>query len=251
MSIELMPPFQANIQVKDQEEHILFTKTCLSKEEFVAFVKEYGQSKEGWELMQGMVMPLRTHTITAFGQDFFFPTFTQYTLWKGQPMPSYGGPHASRCEQIMEIIDDIVMKIIAPLGFLVIDIISLPIRFIATPFRMCYNAYYPEENNHPLTQLIQENGQAAFEAPVVNLYYEVQAVHIFPSEEAHKYIIKGTTQVALQTISFGMEKHPTEVQEREIYLKEATEWRHNTSRDYRFNTWGIGTWLRRGTLFAM
>lgn len=247
MSIELIPGFQANIQIKDQQGNLLLEKGCASKEEVQAFVKEYGQSKS-WGLLDGLVMPLRTQNSTEFAQDLFLPTFVHVALQ----------------------VNNIVLKVIVSILTIVLDVMTLPIRFIATPFRMYYQAHYPEEKNHPLTQLIHENGRAVFDDPVVELCYEVQEVCtsraqekiVFPKSwsasscacvrellaDGRKSVIKGAIQVALQTMPYRMDNGHSEVLDTEVYSKESAGWKLEGNYKYFCPEWGDWTWIGDGIL---
>lgn len=200
MSIELTPAFQANIQAKDQKGNILFTKTCSSEEEARIFLKTYGTSRQSWGVLQGLAVPFRTQNIKDLATDLFLPTFIHSALR----------------------IDNIALKLIASIFAIALDLVTMPIRFITTPFRMSDQAYYYPEEKHPLALEIAQRTQPQIivEDPVVDLCYEMQKVHVVPptaenqfTGSATKSVVKGTLHVALRTLPGGTLEQPPEVEE--------------------------------------
>ncbi len=66
-------------------------------------------------------------------------------------------------------INNIAIKVIASIFAIALDIVTFPVRFFATPFRIYYNSKHPEEK-HPINQLIHEP-----KSDVVNLVYKIQS----------------------------------------------------------------------------
>jgi len=208
MSVDLIPGYQINVQVKDINDNVLYQKKCTSPEQVKKFMNKYGKSKEGWSLLRGSVIPLRTDNLKDFSKDFFLPTFVNFS---------------SR-------INNVALKIFASIFAIAFDIITFPVRVLTTPFRMYYNHRHPEEK-HPVMDLIEQDPQSqkAIENDVVNLCYEVENVQISnptpPDEAGHtfqdatKSAVKGTMQIALKKMPGDIKTQASEKKEDILYQR--------------------------------
>lgn len=185
-SIHLVDGFQANIQIKDKRGAILWQKPLASKEEVKDFIKQNSTSKPGWSSLLDIVTPLRTQNLKDFSKDLLLPTFVNYSLK----------------------INNLALKIIASIFAVALDVVTLPLRLMTTPYRIYYNYKNPEAE-HPLTQLMNENqAQKKIDEDVVRLCYEVQNIQMDPpteknggwSQEARGQTISGTMKVALKRL---------------------------------------------------
>ncbi len=146
MNIDFVSGYQANVQIKDLEDNLLFEKEISSPEEMGAFLRLNAPSKKGWSIPYGCAFPQRTQNLKDFSKDFFLPTFVNFALK----------------------VNNIAIKVIASIFAIALDIVTFPVRFFATPFRFFYNLKHPEEK-HLITQLIHEP-----KSDVVNLVYKIQ-----------------------------------------------------------------------------
>jgi|GEM_PF-4607488 hypothetical protein len=213
MGVNLVAGFQANIQIKDRESTLLYQKRCSSIEEVKDFIQQHGKSKEGWSLIQGTVIPLRTQNLKDFSKDFFLPTFVNFSLK----------------------INNIALKIIASIFAIALDIIMAPIRLFTTPVRI-YDNYKHPEVEHSIISLIEKNpgSQKAIDDNFVNLCYKVQNVQMsnpsVPDEEgntfqrAAKSVVKGTLQIALRRMPGGIKGQSSEEKESSTYLGMNGKW---------------------------
>lgn len=221
MGIALAPGFIANVQIRDLDNTILYQEPCHSKDKLESFFYKYGVSKEGWGLLPGLVMPLRTSSFKDFAKDLFLPTFVHYT----------------------NTIKNFALRIIASLFAFALDYFTLPLRLLATPLRFCYNMFYPEEK-HPVMELIENNpdAQKALEDSVVNLTYEVHVVRVdeppVPNDEeemivfqnASKVVTKGEHRVALKALPGGTEKlFSNQSSANTTFMKVDGEWISNST----------------------
>jgi hypothetical protein len=204
-SIHLVDGFQANIQIKDKQGAILWQKPLAAKEEVMDFIKQNSTSKPGWSSLFGTVTPLRTQNLKDFSKDLFFPTFVNSSLK----------------------INNLALKIIASIFAVALDVVTLPLRLLTTPYRIYYNYKNPEAE-HPLTKLLNENqGQKKIDEDVVRLCYEVQNVQMDPptekngerSQEARGHTITGTMKVALKRLPGEKEFHFDEKVESAGYFR--------------------------------
>lgn len=211
MGIHLAPGFQANIQIRDKEGTVLYQQPCQSSQEVNEFIQQNGGSKEGWSLIRGTIIPLRTQNFKVFSKDFFLPTFVNFSLK----------------------INNIALRIIASVFAIALDVITAPIRLLTTPFRVFYNDRHPE-TRHPLVNLIEAQTERTIDDNFVNLFYEVQDVRITntstPEEqgntlqEATRSTVKGSMRIALKTIPGGVKRQVSEQQEAAGYLIKNGKW---------------------------
>lgn len=170
-----------------EEEARAFVKTY--EEEARASVKTYEEFEKGWGWLQGLVIPLRTQNGEELIEDLFFPTFA----------------HVARK------VDNIALKVMVAIFAIALDIMTLPIRSVTTPFRIWYHAYYPEKD-HRLVRLIKENKEAQ-----VDLNYKIQKINfVLPTEENQfttnvtRCVVKGTLHL---TSPDGTQERSPEVEE--------------------------------------
>lgn len=208
MSICLEPGVRGHIHVKDQVGTLLYEKSVASHEEAKAFVRQYGSFKQGCPFLEGLVMPLRTQTLNDCLEDLFLPTFIHFALK----------------------VENIALKIIASVFAIALDLLTLPIRFIALPLRVYYQSHAPEPK-HPMIELIEGNvhSQKALQDQCVMLHYEVEEVRIHPENEegrrfgADKIVRVGTVQIILQPTPRG-ENTSSELESLVRYSKQNGEW---------------------------
>lgn len=209
-SINLVDGFQANIQLKNKQGAIIWQKPFASKDEFSEFIKQNGHSKNGWSLLRGTVIPLRTESLKHFTKDLFLPTFVNFSLK----------------------INNLALRVIASTFAVALDMITLPVRLLTTPYRIHYNCQNPEAE-HPLVKLInQDQRQKQIEEDVLSLCYETHDVQInAPVEEmgdsyqtAKGHTVKGTIQVALKRIPGGIKTQSSENEEFASYLRCKGDW---------------------------
>lgn len=147
MNIQLTPSVAANVRIEDLNGKIvLYQDVFGSKQDLSNFIVKYKNSKPGWSVLEGIVMPLRMDSWQHFAEDFYVPTFFHY---------------ASKTNYV-------ALKVLA----IVLDIMTLPIRFVAIPFRALYNYKYPEEK-HPIESDLGITGHDA-----VNLVYEKEVISV-------------------------------------------------------------------------
>lgn len=82
-------------------------------------------------IFQGRIYPIRTNK--NFLRDFILPTYMNHEIE----------------------IENVALRAIATFVWILLDLITLPIRFVVAPFRLIYNVCKTE---HPLRQLIREKG---------------------------------------------------------------------------------------------
>lgn len=213
MTINLAAGFQSTLEIQDSQGTVLFQKTCSSPREIKDFIQKNGKSKEGWSMIRGVIIPMRTQKLKDFSKDFFLPTFVNFSLK----------------------INNIALRVIASIFAIAVDIISFPIRLLTAPVRVYYNCKYPE-SEHPLINLIKNNSQfqKVLEDNIVNLCYEAENVQIsepsLPDEEgntfqnASKSAVKGILQIALKSVPGGIANHFSEEGESVSYLGMNGEW---------------------------
>ncbi len=203
--INLVAGFQSSIQIKDKNDEILYQRQCDSEGDVRDFIQQNGKSKDGWSMLQGAIMPIRTHSLEDFSKDFFLPTLVNFSLK----------------------INTVALKIIASVFALTLDILTAPVRLFATPIRIYYNYKHPE-SEHPIKNLI--NGR---DDDVVSLCYEVQNVQIndeAPDEEGNtfqnaiKSTVKGTIEIVLKRIPGGIHHSSSENKVDAIYSAINGEW---------------------------
>ncbi len=210
MRIELQPGFQGKIIVENSKKKSLYEQDCTSEKEVAEFLKTYSKSKPGWSVMNGVFYPLRTDKLSDFTKDLFLPTFVNHALE----------------------INNIALRIFASLFAIAFDLSTLPIRFLATPFRVFYNYRHPEET-HPLSTLIEkESDQTPFRENYVTIKYETSNVkmnepiekegHVF--QNASQETTDGTTFVALKSQVGGIKSNFTELRVNRDYNRIDDEW---------------------------
>lgn len=201
----LVAELQFNIQIKDKEGALLYQRPCASAREVRNFMYQNGESRKGWCLIKGTVVPLRTENLKVFSKDFFLPTFVNCSLK----------------------VNNLAVKIITSIFAIALDVITAPIRLLTTPFRIYYHYRHPEVE-HSLVDLIEGNPQSqkAIEAGFVTLCYE--ALHVKIDEPPvieegdtlqtlRRTLVRGTMQVALKRIPGGVEDQFSETVEKEYY----------------------------------
>jgi hypothetical protein len=211
MSIQLVPGFQSHVRIEDSHKTVLYQKNCASPQEMQDFVQRYSRSKEGWGLLETLVMPLRTEPLTDLAQDLFFPTLIHFALK----------------------VENVVLRILASIVAAMVDLATLPLRLLATPIRFWYNAQYPEPL-HPLIGLLRNNPAAkeAIEEGTVELICEMEKVSMEPiqQEEGHQFQeaqdarVKATSYIALKRLPGGVEKEMTVERKSASYLSMDGEW---------------------------
>ncbi|MBA3604250.1 MAG: hypothetical protein H0W50_11595 [Parachlamydiaceae bacterium] len=72
MNIDFVSGYQANVQIKDLEDNLLFEKEISSPEEMGAFLRRNATPKKGWSIPYGFAFPQRTQNLKDFSKDFFF-----------------------------------------------------------------------------------------------------------------------------------------------------------------------------------
>lgn len=129
-SIQITSPTSSGMfQYPPKPENNLYTNLFSSSSELQNFLNTYGESVDGAKIYEGLIYPIRTDNFKDFLADFFLPTTINYALE----------------------IHFIALIIFASIT----DLISLPIRFITTPFRIIYNLV--TEIEHPLYQFFRDN----------------------------------------------------------------------------------------------
>lgn len=108
------------------------------------FIVIYEKLKPGWSLLDGLVRPLRMDSWQHFAENFFLSTFVHYALK----------------------VNHVALKVIASIFAIALNVITLPIRFIMTPFYAYANYNYLE----PAHLIEHDLGVAGHD--VVNLCYE-------------------------------------------------------------------------------
>lgn len=206
MNIQLTPGFTANIEIKDLNGASLHQENFNSDQDLKDFIVKYGKSKPGWSLLEGLVKPLRMDSWQHFAEDFFFPTFVHYALK----------------------VNHIALKVISSICAIALDVITLPIRFIMTPF--CAFSYY----NHPEPKhRIESDLGIAEHDLVVNLCYHKEETVVkapFQDEQgnnlqnAKKSTYEGVKTIALKNLVGGIKEYSKEDEKITFYTRINGNW---------------------------
>lgn len=181
MTLNIDGNYKARVQIRDTKDNLLYQRKFSSDDAVRHFILQYGTSKEGWSLMRGIFTPIRTENCKDFAKDFFLPTFINFATK----------------------INNLGVKIIVSFFAICLDLVALPIRFFATPFRMSHNSQN-QELDHPLIALIQENSLSK-SYPAVQLMYTIEkrkttkGTYLNPDDLiVTKIVVKGSRFIALQ-----------------------------------------------------
>ena len=131
MSITLTPGYQANIQLRDANDNVIYQHRYSTDEQVKEFIGKYAKSRDGYSLLQSAIFPMRTNSFKDYAEDLFLPTFLH---------------HSSK-------INNFAIKFLASIFAIAFDIVTLPIRIVTTPFQIHKNNI-PEEK-HPVLDLMK------------------------------------------------------------------------------------------------
>lgn len=207
MALTLNPGFRATVQIQDEKQNVLYEKSCPTDKDVQDFIKQYARSKPGWSMLRGAAIPLRTNNLKNFSTDFFIPTYAHYS----------------------SKINRRALRIFASIFALIFDGISLPIRFVATPFRVGYNVFHKEEV-HPLMPLIKEKAK---NCSIVNLSFVAENITVkdLPKDEDGSSVqkgmqtkIEGTAKIALKRMPGGIKSKSSQNSSVCSYLIMNGEW---------------------------
>lgn len=202
MNIQLTPGVTADVRIEDLNgKTVLYQNVFGSTQDLSNFIVKYKDSKPGWSVLEGIVMPLRMDSWQHFAEDSYVPTFFHYAL-----KTHY-----------------VALKVLA----IVLDIMTLPIRFVAIPFRALYNYMYPEEK-HPIESDLGITGHDA-----VNLVYEKELISVKTPfqdgqgntfQDATKCTTTGIKTIALKNLPGGVKGSSKEDQAIISYLNTNGSW---------------------------
>jgi hypothetical protein len=146
MSIDLNPHFNATLYIvkgsaSNQGDivpsEVLYEQKFNSKSDCYAFIQRNGTSIEGSSLLRATIIPTRTSNKSELLQDVLLPTFVNHAL----------------------NIENLFSKVIGSMFAIMLDILTLIPRLIATPFKI--KADQENHTEHPVIALIRNNPQAA------------------------------------------------------------------------------------------
>ncbi len=190
---QLTPGFQGHIRIEDSQHRGLYQKDCATTQEVKDFVNANGGSKIGYGLTEMLVMPLRTDNLKDFATDLFLPTFFHFALK----------------------VENVVLRALASIVAIVVDVATVLIRLVATPIRFYYNTQYPEPV-HPLVSLLGQNptSKQALEEGTVILICKMRQTNLSPTrneqghqvQEAQKTLITMTSYIALRKLPGGVKE---------------------------------------------
>lgn len=181
----LVPGFNAYVEVLNLNGDKLYQKN-VSKEELNNFLKAHSTSKPNWGVLRSAVCPLRTDNIEILAHEITFPILN-YALK----------------------VNNIVLKTLACIAAIMMDIVTMPIRIVVTPFKMLYDKHNPE-TPHSLTKLLKIKDEGVF----INYCTEdVTMEENHGNQFAKQKEVLGSIFVALKTSylvrSYKKEKHVT------------------------------------------
>jgi hypothetical protein len=207
MPIQLNPGYQAQVKIlhmQDAQHGVLYTRDFNSPDQLREFIVTHGKSKEGWPMLHGLIFPLRINNDWEFAKDLLLPTFFRF---------------ASK-------IDSFAKRVFASFFAIVLDLLTLPIRLVATPFRYHHIKNHPEQE-HPLVPLIRERYGLQQLNDNVSLYFKEEKVEIrndlhFPTAKEIK--TAGYIDIALKRLPGGIKSRSHETSEERTYWFVHGEW---------------------------
>jgi hypothetical protein len=124
--VVLRPGEIVDIEVKDSKGNVLYKQDAVTKEVAENFLKQYGQSTNGYGMAASFFVPLKLSVA-----DCLFPTLFNFALK----------------------VENLALRILGGLGALFLDLLTLiPRLIIGAPYRYLHN----EEKPHPITALIKD-----------------------------------------------------------------------------------------------
>lgn len=207
MPIELNPGYQAQIQILDMQDpqhRVIYARDFNTPDELEGFIRTHAKSKEGWTALQGLAVPLRVSNDLEFAKSLLLPTFFHF---------------ASK-------IDSFAKKVFASFFAIVLDILTLPIRLVATPFRYYYNNNHPEQE-HPIIPLLRERFGYEPITECIQIGYKEEKVVItnetYPPEGKKKKI-EGSINIALKRLHGDIKSQSIEITDNSAYWLVDGEW---------------------------
>lgn len=154
MSVSFNPSFSGYISVEDREGNELFRKEVNTELEIKEFLETNGESQPYHSILKACFIPIRTNNFSTLAKDLFLPTFINHAIK----------------------IDSFAFRIFSSFFAIILDILTLIPRSIATPFRILHN----DKNKHPLIKLISANSDSSdFEKfSLLNIKIEFKRVTI-------------------------------------------------------------------------
>lgn len=162
----------ASVTIRDMKNNVLYqqefapkdnneSKSCVKE-----WVQQYGQSRPGFGVLEGLIMT-RIDSKENFTKDFFMPTVVN----------------------LAAKVENVVGRFFACFFAAILDLISLPIRFIAFPIWAIYTVRNPE-SEHPLTALIR-NGPASQE----QIAYALKEGMVTCEYKIHNCVLEGDREL--------------------------------------------------------
>lgn len=130
MNVDFNPSFSGYISVEDKQGKELFRNEIHSEVEIKEFLEANGESVPYHSMFKACFIPIRTNSWHFLAKDLFLPTFINRAIK----------------------VDNIVLRILASCFAIILDVITLLPRLIATPFRIVHNR---NSNDHPLFKLVK------------------------------------------------------------------------------------------------
>lgn len=182
MSIILNPGFSGYVSVESDSKEF-YKQDIHSFKEATDFIDLYGKSVPGGSLLRATVIPLRTDCWGDFAKDFFLPTFINHAIK----------------------VDNVVLKIIASVFAIALDIVTFIPRLIASPFRAIYN--HKHKSEHALIGLIKDKPEftQAVKSGVLKIRVKFENVDIQTDADlnirtAKQFAVDGYTTVTISRL---------------------------------------------------
>ncbi len=205
--IPLVQGFEGYVSIQDLNGEELFKQNVQTGLEAKQFVERYGQSIPGCPMWKACLIPLRTENWQNFAKDLFLPTFIHRALK----------------------VDNLIMRMIASLFAIILDVATLPIRFLTAPFRVYVNLKNP--STHPIEELIKDkpNAKPAFREGLVYIInnmskVEIQRDEVLELRTAKKKAVDQRVLVVFKRYHGNREEKKCDVDISEYYELENYGW---------------------------